>query len=112
MRERRMDFQDTITVLVGAKEERFCAHKDVLCATSGFFQDAFSGNWLENKERTIRITEQQPVAFEIYLTYCYQHTIDHSMGDEQCSHDELLKKGASGQSVHRYNPGYLELHPR
>jgi hypothetical protein len=90
-----MDFKDMITVLVGEEEESFCAHKDILCGTSGFFQDAFSGRWLESEKRTIRLPEQHPVAFRIYLIFRYQHLIDVSIGD-----DESLDRDSGGDKPH------------
>ncbi len=63
-------------VLVGEAEQRFVAHESVLCATSGFFRDSLSGDWLEGKERVVRLPEQSHEAFNVYLTWLYRNTID------------------------------------
>ncbi|KAK5164052.1 uncharacterized protein LTR77_010143 [Saxophila tyrrhenica] len=72
----KLDFVDTITVLVGANEARFMLHKNVVCATSDFFRAACDGNWKEATDKVIRVPEAEPSVFQFYLAWLYTDRID------------------------------------
>lgn len=68
---RKVDFRHEITILVGRKEERLIAHKDILVKNSTFFQSALSGRWFESAEKTIKLPEQTPFSLSLYLNWLY-----------------------------------------
>jgi hypothetical protein len=92
----RINFSNEVTVLVGADEVKCVAHRDVLCAKSGFFRDALSGSWNEGKKKCISLPEQCPTAFNIYLNYRYQGMIDlESDGDPVRKHNGQTRRATT-----------------
>lgn len=79
----RIDFGNDVIVSVGKDERRFVAHKDTLSRSSTFFQAAFSGEWLESKEKLVRMPEQDSTVFSIYLHWRYLGSIDLWDGEEE-----------------------------
>lgn len=70
------DYNNLITVLVGKDEERFTVHKDNICEKSKFFEAALSGeNWLEAKEKLVRLPDVDPQAFQAYAHWCYTNKV-------------------------------------
>ena len=67
----RSNFAQTITVLVGEKEQSFIVHQDIICASSEFFRAAVSKGWQEEETKTVRLREHSPAAFKIYLEWLY-----------------------------------------
>lgn len=55
------DYDSLITVLVGAGEERFTVHKDVICVKSKFFRAACSDRWQEGQEKVVRLPEARSI---------------------------------------------------
>ena len=72
----RVNYNDEVIVLVGEEEQRFVAHKDFLCANSEFFEAACSEKWRKGKDRIVRLPEQNPVSFNIYLNWRYLGIVD------------------------------------
>ncbi|KAK5733562.1 hypothetical protein LTR17_009550 [Elasticomyces elasticus] len=72
----RLDYTDLITVLVGAAETRFVAHKDILSAKSPFFSAACGRDWIEGQEKIVRLPEQDAEAFRVYLRWVYSDALD------------------------------------
>ncbi|KAI4634342.1 hypothetical protein J4E83_001660 [Alternaria metachromatica] len=62
-----------VTVIVGKEpdQQRFSVHEGIMCARSEFFQRAMNGNWTESKERIIRLPEDDPEIFNIYINFLY-----------------------------------------
>lgn len=79
----RIDFSDDVVVLVGEQENRFVAHKHVLCESSEFFKAACNGEWRESKEKIIRLPENSERAFSIYLHWRYSGYVDLWDGQER-----------------------------
>jgi hypothetical protein len=65
-----------VIVGTGEDQETFFVHEDMICAESTFFKAACSGNWLENKEKTIRLPEHEVDIFCLYLESIYREDID------------------------------------
>lgn len=64
-----------ITVKVGPEEVIFHAPKDVLCRSSTFFKTALSKDWSENKERCVRLPEDDSDIFTTYLQYAFTQRV-------------------------------------
>lgn len=56
---------------MGAEEQLFVIHKDIVCASSNFFKAACSDSWIEGKERRVRMPEVEPELFQTYITWLY-----------------------------------------
>lgn len=78
-----IDFGKEVIVLVGKSENRFVCHANLLTAQSPFFEAALSGKWLESKEKLIRLPEQDPTAFSIYLNWRWTGTVDLWDGEDK-----------------------------
>ncbi|KAK3637777.1 hypothetical protein LTR56_011983 [Elasticomyces elasticus] len=72
----RTNYRATFTILVGAEESCFTVHEDHLCRTSEYFKKACTGNWLESKDRTIRLAHVDAAIFQIYVEALYYPDID------------------------------------
>ncbi|KAF2800821.1 hypothetical protein K505DRAFT_412723 [Melanomma pulvis-pyrius CBS 109.77] len=80
--QRNLEFEmalpnDCIQINVGPTNRNFLIHKSLLCATSKFFQRALKPSWadLRDSPNTLHLTEEDPEAFEIYIYWCYYHTL-------------------------------------
>lgn len=62
-----------VTVVVGKEpnQQRFSVHEGIICARSEFFQRAMNGNWEESKERIIKLPEDDPKVFNVYINLLY-----------------------------------------
>lgn len=61
------NYNDTIFVLVGAEEQCFTVHKDVICVKSKFFKAACSDRWT----KFVRLPSVEPGVFQRYLDWAY-----------------------------------------
>ncbi|KAI4268569.1 MAG: hypothetical protein LQ337_007768, partial [Flavoplaca oasis] len=68
-----------IKVLVGPSEYCFSIHWGLLTSKSTFFNAALTGSWTEAEEDTVRLVEEVPELFAIYVVWIYGHdwTVDH-----------------------------------
>ncbi|KAK3645080.1 hypothetical protein LTR56_002702 [Elasticomyces elasticus] len=73
----RSSFTDTITVLVGEEKVPFTIHTKTVRAKSKFFDAACQREWIEGRERVVKLPEVDPETFELYATWMYQDKIDH-----------------------------------
>ncbi|KAK4888590.1 hypothetical protein LTR27_012542 [Elasticomyces elasticus] len=73
----RSSFTDTITVLVGEEKVPFTIHTKTVRAKSKFFDAACQREWIEGRERVVKLPEVEPETFELYATWMYQGKIDH-----------------------------------
>jgi hypothetical protein len=64
-----------IEVLVGMPALTFTVHEGLICASSAFFKAAMSHNWQESEKRTVRLEEDEPDLFGIYLNWLYCRTL-------------------------------------
>jgi hypothetical protein len=65
----------TIIVGSGASEKRFSVHESFICARSEFFRRAMNGNWAESEERLVKLSEDDPEIFAIYINHVYTNNI-------------------------------------
>ena len=49
----------------------FSVHENVICSSSEFFKKAMSGEWKESNERSIRLENDKPEVFQIYMHWLY-----------------------------------------
>lgn len=82
IRHLRSDYNATIIVLVGPGEARFTVHQDLICRNSEFFAEACSGDWIEARERIVRLPTDARL-FQIYVEglYCPNTNIYADMVD-------------------------------
>lgn len=59
------------TVLVGPEKTRFVVHQDLIAHHSDFFKAALTGNFKEAAEKTVALTEEDPVFFEFFVHWLY-----------------------------------------
>ncbi|KAE9979957.1 hypothetical protein EG328_000602 [Venturia inaequalis] len=81
------DWKKTITVIVGGTtpegakliscefdnsfHKKYTVHETIIRAESPFFEAALSKEWKESEERVVRLPEQYPEAFDIYMRWIY-----------------------------------------
>lgn len=61
----------TIEVLVGDKDELFSVHQSLIRASSSFFEKALGGKWKESAQRTVRLPDDDPNIFALYIHWIY-----------------------------------------
>lgn len=71
----RLDYVDTITVLVGANENAYTIHESALTARSAFFRAAIAGGFKESGERVVRLPEVDVESWATYVHWIYSHEI-------------------------------------
>ncbi|KAK5691953.1 hypothetical protein LTR97_011124 [Elasticomyces elasticus] len=72
----RTNYSATFEVLIGPEVSPFTVHQDFLCRTSDFFKKARTGDWVESKERTVRLAHVEAAIFQIYVEALYYPDID------------------------------------
>ncbi|KAK5712526.1 hypothetical protein LTR17_017973 [Elasticomyces elasticus] len=72
----RTNYSATFTILVGVEESSFTVHEDHLCRSSEYFKKACTGEWVESKERTIRLAHVDAATFQIHVEALYYPDID------------------------------------
>jgi hypothetical protein len=58
-------------VLVGSGQTRFVVHENLLIYYSKFFRAALTGNFIEAKDKTVRLEEVDPKVFELFIHWLY-----------------------------------------
>lgn len=61
----------TVKVLVGPDKEEFLIHESVIAKPGTFFETALKKEWIEGKERTVELLEDDPDVFELYTQWVY-----------------------------------------
>lgn len=56
-----------VTVVVGHDEVKWCLHENLLVSESDFFKASFRGPWKESKEGVLRLPEDEPRTFELFV---------------------------------------------
>ncbi|KAG8631652.1 hypothetical protein KVT40_000792 [Elsinoe batatas] len=62
-------FGDVVTILVGPRQTKFCVSSIVLKHSSPFFEAALSSNWDRDQSGIIKLPEETPIAFEVFLRH-------------------------------------------
>ena len=84
-----------ISIVVGSVESEatFIVHERLICETSEFVKRAMGGEWKESRQRLIRLPDQSPRVFHIYVQWLYLHVLptrddsEHSYGE----YDQLAR---------------------
>lgn len=97
----RIDFGEDATVLVGADEKRFTAHRDILLRSSTFFRSALTNaGWREAQEKIVRLPEHDAASFTLYLHWLYNKRtdlLDSSDGRLTTNHEEVEEQQADSR---------------
>jgi hypothetical protein len=101
------DFNSTITVLVGKKEQQFIVHKDPICAKSKFFKAACSERWSglrssDGKPKDIKLPETSIRDFQTYVHWVYASQIEVEGDDLGRKHEHHLKMYILGDLLDDY----------
>ncbi|KAI9733917.1 MAG: hypothetical protein M1834_002572 [Cirrosporium novae-zelandiae] len=79
------DYTSPVVTLIGRNEQKkFNIHRSLLCSHSKFFKEAFSGNFKESAENTIRLPEN-PILIESLVRWMYT-----TLGTQDLSWEILL----------------------
>ena len=62
--------------MVGAQQEQFTVHQDMICDRSPFFKAACSKGWVEHEARKVNLPDESPEIFQAYLDWAYSQTKD------------------------------------
>jgi hypothetical protein len=67
---------ETVKIIVGTNPSvTFSVEENLICAASDYFKRAMSKGWIEAQQRTVRLEEDSPNIFRIYLHWLYRGTI-------------------------------------
>ena len=91
-----------ISVGEGGDARSFWIYKDLICFRSPFFENALSHNWKESEDNVIRLPEDEPEIFDLYVQVLFTGkipvgevmSIDESEKDEANSEDEAVKQAS------------------
>lgn len=75
MRGDRNLFETIVTVLVGPDEKSYSLHKGLLCKHSSYFRAALTGSFVEATTQTVRLDEEDPAIFDLFVTWLYTQCI-------------------------------------
>ncbi|KAI9720198.1 MAG: hypothetical protein M1812_003016 [Candelaria pacifica] len=67
---------EMVDLYVGPGRQLFRVHKGLLCYHSAFFDKAFDGKFKEGQEGMMYLPKDDPVPFEIVVTWLYRQSID------------------------------------
>ncbi len=87
---------DIVVILVGADQEKFSVHKNLICACSRYFHCAFNGGFTETQSGVIKFPDVEPKLFEFFYRWLYsaprlaRDAIYQRPSDEERQPDELL----------------------
>ncbi|KAF9701864.1 hypothetical protein EKO04_000819 [Ascochyta lentis] len=59
----------------GEKQQKYIVHEQLLTTRSLFFKKAMSGDWIEAKERIVKLPEDDSSVFNIYIDLLYTNKI-------------------------------------
>jgi hypothetical protein len=66
----------SIEIIVGSEQPiTFSVHENLISAASDFFKKSMNGDRKESKERSVRLREEDPEVFQVYLHWLYYHTL-------------------------------------
>lgn len=62
---------EIVTIVVGLGAKLSDAHKNLLCASSKYFESALNGGFLEGKSKEVKLFAIDPVVFEFFYRWLY-----------------------------------------
>lgn len=90
-------------MLLGAEEQKFIAHRDILIGSSTFFRSALTHNgWREREVNIVRLPEQDAAFFSIYLHWLYNNPLELWNGDDSILREEY-QETVEHKADSRYN---------
>ncbi|KAH8602980.1 hypothetical protein B0O99DRAFT_679957 [Bisporella sp. PMI_857] len=82
---------EVVTIYVGPDKKPFVFHKRILCDRSDYFSKALNSGFIEAKENSIYMPEDDAEAFDFGMaTYIYQNKLPSLSLDQGLSSDEML----------------------
>ncbi|EXJ80226.1 hypothetical protein A1O1_08368 [Capronia coronata CBS 617.96] len=85
-----INMTEMVRVIVGQEEQTWMLHRDLLTAVSDFAKAALSNPFEESQEQTIRLPEENPAIFAIFVSYLYTDSLYGSvLGDGKLFVDTL-----------------------
>ncbi|KAF3005129.1 hypothetical protein E8E13_010297 [Curvularia kusanoi] len=77
------DYSEYVEVIVGTDDllKRLIVHKQLLIDRSLYFKKALSGAWVEAQEQKVRLPEDDPATFQVYVNLLYTDQISLSPVD-------------------------------
>ncbi|KAJ4338018.1 hypothetical protein N0V95_008191, partial [Ascochyta clinopodiicola] len=85
----------TVSVGTGSAQQEFVAHESFLTSRSEFFRRAMNGAWEESESRVVKLPEDDPHTFELYMSFVYtgQVPVNDQLEDlpEEVDKSELRK---------------------
>ncbi|KAJ9610288.1 hypothetical protein H2200_005065 [Cladophialophora chaetospira] len=87
---------DFVIVLVGTEPQRFCVHKDLICACSNYFNSAYNGSFAETQSGVIKLPDLEPKLFNLFYQWLYSparkvsEPLYQRPSDNELHPDELL----------------------
>lgn len=61
--------------MVGGDRATFEVHKELICQHSRFFKTACHGDWKEAQDKTVKLPDDKPTIFRIYMGWLYRSEI-------------------------------------
>ncbi|KAK5724471.1 hypothetical protein LTR15_004516 [Elasticomyces elasticus] len=75
-KRRRVDFSETLCVLVGEDKKAFTVHKDIITTRSPYFSAAASARWNSASHKDITLAHDKPAIFSEYLQCLYLSIVE------------------------------------
>lgn len=72
-----------------ASQQDFLLHEGILCARSEFFRRALNGNWIEKKERLVKLPEDDTQTFAFYVSFIYTNVMFDATALQTMTTDEF-----------------------
>ncbi|KAK3700453.1 hypothetical protein LTR37_015957 [Vermiconidia calcicola] len=88
-----------VKILVGAEGKCFYVHSSLLREHSEFFKAALNEVWQEGKERMVRLPEEQPAIFELYMQWLYTKRVFWTMEDRGADFERLSTLYGLGERI-------------
>ena len=78
----RLDYKDTLSILVGPEEISYVVHQQLLCSKSPFFKKATRSIRTNARSNTFRLAETRTDIFEVYIHWIHSSNLDMSFVKE------------------------------
>lgn len=70
-----------MTILVGPAEKKWVMHENLLASKSDFFRATFRGGFREGEDGVLRLPEDGPRPFELFVGWIYSQPLNDMNGD-------------------------------
>ncbi|TVY89195.1 Kelch-like protein, partial [Lachnellula willkommii] len=79
-------------IVVGAAEQKFIIHKDLICHHSPFFRSAFNSRFMEGETQAMTLEDVDPAMFGAVVNWLYTQKIEEMQQDED-GHVVAIREG-------------------